>query len=175
MRVRHKPVILILSPWLWAAPVFLIASHPLVLRIYFRRFWWNVFTSIFEWCFFSPHDVLFFSLVFIRTLRYPSSLILYHLYPYDHPGVIIVSALYINPQVIRSHNVQSIDNWLYCLICGKQHFSDNVSTLIIVNNQRLYECTYIPLTVVWLSSYILLLSTHPQLQTIYVSTLYWSC
>jgi len=106
--------------------------------------------------FFSPHDVLFFSLVFIRTLRYPSSLILYHLYPYDHPAVIIVSALYITPQIIRHHNGQSIDNWLYCLIYGKRHFSDNVSTLIIVNNQRLYECTYIPLTVVWLSSYLLL-------------------
>ena len=122
--------------------------------------------------FFSPHDVLLFSLVFIRTFMYPFSLMPYHLYPYDHPAVIIISALYITPLVIRPHNVQSIDNWLYCLNCGKRQFSDNVSTLIIVNNQRLYECTYIPLTVVWLSSYIQLLSTHPQPQTIYVSTLY---
>ena len=76
--------------------------------------------------FFFPHDVFLFSLVFIRTLRYHSSLIPYHLYPYDHPAVIIIFALYTNPKVIRPHNVQSIDNWLYCLIDGKRHFSDKV-------------------------------------------------
>ena len=74
--------------------------------------------------FFFPRDVLLSSLVFIRTFRYPFSLIPYHMYPYGHPAVIIISALYITPQVIRPHNVQSIDNWLYCLIYGKRHFSD---------------------------------------------------
>ena len=76
--------------------------------------------------FFFPHDVFLFSLVYIRTFRYPFSLIPYLLYPYDHSAVIIISALYITPQIIRHHNVQSIDNWLYCLIYGKRHFSDKV-------------------------------------------------
>jgi hypothetical protein len=76
--------------------------------------------------FFFPHDVFLFSLVYIRTFRYPFSLILYLMYPYDHSAVIIISALYITPQIIRHHNVQSIDNRLYCLIYCKRHFSDKV-------------------------------------------------
>ena len=109
--------------------------------------------------FFFPRDVLLSSLVFIRTFRYPFSLIPYHLYPYGPSEVIIMSAMYITPQVIRHHNVQSIDNWFYCLIYGKRYFADKVYILIFANNQRLYEFTYIPLTVVRLSSYFLLLST----------------